>query len=132
MDDRLSSKSSVVSKSTDNIMLKKEANSVVGRLTSDILLYFLMWATKTFWKRLIEYYPTMLQFLSEILPLTLYQWIFHSTSQPFPQLPTITIFTSHSWSAKLLFCMDGICDVPTHGKKINRNKKKIYREKYPD
>ena len=53
MDDRINSKSSVVSKSKDIVMLRNEANSVVGRLTSDMLLCFLTSATKTFWKRLI-------------------------------------------------------------------------------
>ena len=96
-------------------------------MTSD-MLYFLMSATKTFWKRLIENYPTKLQGLSEILPLTWYQWISHLTSQPFSQLPTITIFTPHVWSTKLLFCMDAIYDIPTHGKKIYRKWEK-YTEK---
>ena len=101
MGDRLKSKSSVVFKSTNIVMLKMEANSVFIRLTSDMLFYFLMLATKIFWKRLIENYPTMLQFLSEILPLTWYQWISHSTSQAFSQLSTIKIFISHIWSAKI-------------------------------
>jgi hypothetical protein len=45
-------------------------------------------------------------------------------------IASITIFISHVWSTKLLFCMDAIRDVPTHGKKINRNRKNIPRRTF--
>ena len=51
MDDRLNSKSSLVSKSTDILTLKKEANSVVGRFNFRHVVIIFCVSEKDFLKK---------------------------------------------------------------------------------